>query len=262
MKLDFYKYQGAGNDFILFDNRHGFFPQHNRTEIIQWLCARNFGVGSDGLMLLQRSNQHAFYLIFFNPDSSQSFCGNGSRCAVLFAFHMGWCKSSGSFDSPQGVHHFEVLDEQTVKLSMNNVSKAEVEMDDTYSLINTGSPHYILDVDDLSFDVVKKGREIRYNDRFSKAGVNVNFVQTKDAQAIALRTYERGVENETLACGTGVTACAIHHALKQHIQGFAEIKVAAKGGDLMVQFDANATEFTNVFLIGPAQFVFKGEINV
>jgi diaminopimelate epimerase len=264
MKLDFYKYQGAGNDFILFDNRQGFFPVHNRSATIQRICERHFGVGSDGLMLIEKSDNHSFYLEFYNPDSTQSFCGNGSRCAVLFAFHMGWCSSSGTFDSKDGTHSFEVLDEQTVKLEMISIEKSTIEDVGNDTIINTGSPHYVIEVDDLDMDVIKHGREIRYNDRFAAAGINVNFVKTIDPQknVIAIRTYERGVENETLACGTGITACALNYAIHNNILGQSIVFIKAKGGILSVSFDATDAAFDSVYLTGPAQFVYKGEINV
>jgi diaminopimelate epimerase len=264
MKLDFYKYHGAGNDFILFDNRNGFFPKVNRSAIITRLCDRHFGIGSDGLMLLQKSDQHAFYLEFYNPDASQSFCGNGSRCAILFAYHLGWCSSKGTFDSKDGIHAFEVLDEQTVKLEMISIQRSAVEYLTDNTIIHTGSPHYIIEVDDLDLDVVKEGRAIRYNDRFAGEGINVNFVKTIDEEkkVIAIRTYERGVENETLACGTGITACALNYAIRHNIIGSSIVFVKAKGGILSVSFEATETAFNSVYLTGPAQFVYTGDINV
>ncbi len=260
MKIEFTKYQGAGNDFILIDNQTLSFPTKGRTSLIQAMCSRKFGIGSDGLILIQKHHTADFYMEFYNPDGSQSFCGNGSRCAVIFAKELGLSKDNGHFLSRNGKSDYRILDSKTVKLKMFDVKNIETGND--YYFMDTGSPHYILFSEAVSqIDIVPEAHKIRYNNRFKEVGTNVNYVE-QIANGIKVRTYERGVEAETLACGTGVTACAIAQYLhsKQAQQSF-EMNIKTKGGDLSVSFRNNDKKFTDIYLTGPATFVFKGSWN-
>lgn len=254
MKITFHKYQAAGNDFILLDNRAKAFPL--QPELIARFCDRRFGIGADGLILLENDETQAFKVIYFNPDGSQSLCGNGCRAALRFAEHLNLTNGSVAFEAHDGVHHANI-DGKTIKLSMANVQNGrEIEGG---IFLDTGSPHYVLFVDELDdVDVMGIGRKWRYSQHFAH-GANVNFVQIKGPHALAVRTYERGVENETLSCGTGVTAAAL--AASAH--GLASpVDIHTKGGKLTVAFEATADMFINIMLEGPAEHVFSGEIEV
>lgn len=261
MDIEFYKYQGAGNDFILVDNRENIFPDANRIEIVQKLCKRHIGIGSDGLILIQTDVQHDFYMEFYNPDGSQSFCGNGSRCAVMFAFHFGMIGNKCSFNSIHGINEGRIVDSKNVALNMFDVN--EVEIGEDYHFLNTGSPHYNLFVEDVSkIDLIPFARNIRYNNRFKELGTNVNVIEQVDDSTIKVRTYERGVENETLSCGTGVTACAISQLILEKKKG-GKITIMTNGGTLSVEIGNLADDSVDgIVLTGPAEFVFKGEIDV
>ena len=258
MKIKFQKYQGTGNDFIIINNNRLSFPNKNK-DLIKHLCDRKFGIGSDGLILIENHAEWDFNMIFFNPDGSQSFCGNGSRCAMAFAKELGLISDFAKFNSTDGYHEATINSSGLVKLKMHNVSNIEVS--DTHHYMNTGSPHYNSFEKNIDkIDVIARGREIRYNQRFKEIGTNVNFIEQLSL-AIKVRTYERGVENETLSCGTGVTACALSTALLGKTQS-GEIKVNTKGGDLSVSFTQTDTGFIDVWLIGPTKFVFNGEIEM
>ena len=258
MKLKFDKYQGTGNDFIIIDNRNGNFDNSNIL-LVQYLCDRKFGVGSDGLILIEPHAEWDFNMVFFNPDGSQSFCGNGSRCAVAFAKELGLISDFAKFNSTDGYHEASINPNGLVKLKMHNVSNIEVS--ESHHYMDTGSPHYnCFEKNIESIDVVTRGREIRYNERFKEVGTNVNFIEQL-SEGIKVRTYERGVENETLSCGTGVTACALSTALVGETPS-GEIKVSTTGGDLSVSFVQIEGGFEDVWLIGPTKFVFNGEIEV
>lgn len=260
MKLIFYKYQGTGNDFILVDNRKNVFDI-SRIDLVQKLCKRRFGIGSDGLILLQDKEGYDFEMIFFNPDGSKSLCGNGSRCVVAFASFLGIIKNTTRFWAIDGEHTAMILPDGTVSLRMNDVKN--VEAGDDYYYLNTGSPHYCTFVHELAeFDVYNQGRRIRYSDRFRKEGTNVNFLQRQNG-AVFVRTYERGVENETLSCGTGVTASALVAALRGMATTEEYCDIVTLGGRLKVKFRRLEDDsFTDIYLEGPAEFVFKGEINI
>ncbi|MBY0426675.1 MAG: diaminopimelate epimerase [Cytophagales bacterium] len=257
--LSFYKYQGTGNDFVMIDNRSGHFDPTN-IALVQKLCNRKFGIGADGLILIQNSQGYDFEMVYFNSDGSQSLCGNGSRCAVNFAKKLGIIQSQTRFLAIDGPHDAIVEEELgIVHLKMGDVKEIEKGEGDFY--INTGSPHWVQPVNGLQgYDVFAKGREIRYNDRFKEKGTNVNFIEPLENQVLFVRTYERGVEDETLSCGTGVTACA----LAASSMGFSSpVKIKALGGDLKVSFDGDITNgFSNIWLIGPAVEVFSGEVEV
>jgi diaminopimelate epimerase len=259
MEQIFYKYQGTGNDFIIFDNRNA--ALNGLTEqVIKKLCNRQFGIGADGLMLLNAKEGYDFEMVYFNADGKPStMCGNGGRCLVQFAHDMGIVKSNYMFLAVDGEHIAE-LSNSIVRLKMADVHK--VEEHHSYSILNTGSPHYVKfenNVDEI--DVMKEGAEIRYSEEFEQQGINVNFVEKTDSYNIYVRTYERGVENETLSCGTGVTAAAIVCAHNDF--GFNDIGVKTKGGHLRVEYIRhNQQHYTEVYLCGPATFVFRGSIKL
>ncbi len=256
MLLKFKKYHGTGNDFILIDNFEGEYDKISRKDII-FLCDRHFGIGSDGVIILNQSIHADYRMDFYNPDGSQSFCGNGSRCAFQFAHDLGIIRNVATFEAIDGSHQAKFY-QGKIAILMNDVSSIE-ENTDAY-FIHTGSPHYIQYVDSVNeIDLLREARAIRYNDRFKKNGTNVNFVEDKTSK-IAIRTYERGVENETLSCGTGVTAAALSYALKKNIND--KVNVATQGGELSVSFNRQGNTFNTIWLIGPAEFVFEGDINI
>jgi diaminopimelate epimerase len=257
MQTKFYKYQGTGNDFILFDNRSLTFNKDN-TKRIQELCDRKLGIGSDGLMLLESHNDMDFNLVFYNPDASQSFCGNGTRCAVTLASRLGMIGSKGTIEATDGIHDV-TIDDNGVGVHMRDVSEIRTYGNDLW--LNTGSPHYIVFVEDINkIDVVEEGRKIRYSEPWSQAGTNVNFVEVGNG-ILKIRTYERGVENETLSCGTGVTAAAIatHYTGKISTDN---VKITTLGGDLKVDLKKEENGYVNIWLIGPAIQVFEGLVNL
>jgi diaminopimelate epimerase len=256
MILDFYKYQGTGNDFIILDNRQGTIILS--TKQINHLCDRKFGIGADGLMLLNPSDDYDFEMKYYNADGNEStMCGNGGRCLTKFAFDRGIKKARYRFLAADGEHDARLVNENWVELKMKDVSHIDYNNGDC--IVNTGSPHFVTTVADvMAVDVYKEGHAIRYNREFAKEGINVNFVQVKNNDKIIVRTYERGVENETLSCSTGVTASALVSA--HNDSGFNRIEVKTLGGDLAVEFVKTGEDsFENIWLCGPAVFVFKGE---
>jgi len=255
--LTFHKFQATGNDFILIDDRDGHFPED--LSLIPKLCDRRFGIGSDGLILIRECDEADFNMIFYNPDTTQSLCGNGSRCAVTFAKQLGMIGNSCTFMAFDGLHEASIGTDGIVSLKMQNVQNVRSLEDGM--LVDTGSPHLIRFVQAIDeVDVVGRGREIRYSAPFKAEGVNINFVEIDGDQRISVRTYERGVENETLSCGTGVTAAAIACGIRE-LKG--PVKISTKGGSLQVDFKYDGSGiFTDVWLIGPAQHVFSGEIDL
>lgn len=258
-KIKFYKYQGAGNDFILIDNRKGLFDSISK-ESVKHLCDRRFGIGADGLMLLQDTENYDFKMVYFNADGCQgSMCGNGGRCIVAFARDLGIIKDKTVFLAVDGEHHATIQREQ-VDLGMIDVH--QILKDREAYVLNTGSPHYVTTVDNLKeLDVYHSGYAIRNNDTYQKEGINVNFVQ-KEGEGYFLRTFERGVEDETFACGTGATAAAMAMALKEGRNGSIEIPVRVMGGQLYIAFHKEGENFTDVLLKGPASFVYEGIITI
>jgi len=261
MKLSFTKYQGTGNDFIMIDDRKNRFDVDDAI-LVARLCHRRFGIGADGLILLRTVENYDFRMVYFNADGKEgTFCGNGGRCIADFAKRLGIISEKARFLAADGTHEAKLKD-GIVSLKMSNITHIEQKSDSFF--LNTGSPHYVAFTDDLiRFDVRKNGAEIRYNDRFRREGTNVNFVEMYDKSEnahIFVRTYERGVEDETLSCGTGVTASAISAALK----GLSSpVKVRTLGGDLEVSFDKNSEQdFQNVYLSGAAQAVYEGIVEI
>lgn len=258
MKLEFFKYHGTGNDFVILDNRDNGYDAFT-TKQISHLCSRHFGIGADGLMLLTKKDNYDFKMVYYNADGKESsMCGNGGRCLVKFAAHMGIIKNPYRFCAIDGDHEAYIELNGIVKLKMHDVNKVEYHA--SYILIDTGSPHFVKFASDvLNIDVPTTGHEIRYSDAFKKEGINVNFVESLSEDAIYVRTYERGVEDETLSCGTGVTAAALLSAHNEN--GFNTVTVKTPGGQLTVEFDKKDDQhFENIWLCGPAELVFKGEI--
>jgi diaminopimelate epimerase len=278
LKIHFYKYQATGNDFIMIDNRLGQFSV--TLEQVKQLCHRKFGIGADGLMLIEKHPSLDFNLVYYNSDGSQSLCGNGSRAAVRMASALGMVNGKARFNAYDGVHEADLLPNEIVRLKMNDVNQVQALKEDFF--INTGSPHYIKFISSIEdYPVYQEGREIRYSESYKPGGTNVNFVELLSENAIFVRTYERGVENETLSCGTGVTAAA----LAAHFKGYSSpVKIGTIGGELLVEFkpgqtdgandnsvapDSNtglpagqASTFKDVFLIGPAKLVFEGDLEL
>lgn len=256
--MKFFKYQGAGNDFVLIDNRDQQFDADD-TALVARLCDRRFGIGADGLMLLQEKEGYDFEMLYYNADGNLgSMCGNGGRCIVSFAKHLGIIKSKTIFLAVDGEHEATISDAADwVSLKMIDVKY--IEKIDEHYVLNTGSPHYVQLVDQLKeLDVFQAGRAIRYNDTYRQEGINVNFVEPQN-EGYAVRTYERGVEDETLACGTGVTAVALAMALHHKQVGNINTPIKAMGGNLNIRFShLGKGMFENIYLEGPAKLVFEG----
>jgi diaminopimelate epimerase len=260
MKIEFFKYQGTGNDFVILDNRDNKYDGLT-TKQVNHICDRRFGIGADGLMLLSKKEGYDFEMVYFNADGNQSsMCGNGGRCLVKFAYHMGIHKTTYRFIAIDGEHIADIGTDNIVRLKMVDVN--EVEQHSSYAVLNTGSPHFIKFSNNVKdIDVHETGREIRYSSAFKENGINVNFVESLDEDSIFVRTYERGVEDETMSCGTGVTAAALVSAHNE--KGFNRVEVKTPGGRLSVEFDkVDEDHFENIWLCGPAEFVFKGEVEV
>ncbi|MEL7162339.1 MAG: diaminopimelate epimerase [Bacteroidota bacterium] len=261
MELNFHKYHGAGNDFVLLDDRETNWADRLDQPTIAALCARHFGVGADGLMLLREHPEFDFEMVYFNADGApSSMCGNGGRCIVRFAHDLGLVREEYRFLAVDGPHRARLLPNGDVALEMHDVREIQQPASDVF-VLDTGSPHYVTNAHDpATVDVKTVGRTIRNSTPYRVEGINVNFIRpTKDGLQIA--TYERGVEDETLACGTGVTAAAI---VAMKMRGIAEgesfrLPVEAKGGALAVTGQLINDTFTDLWLEGPAQFVFRGQ---
>lgn len=262
MRRDFYKYQGTGNDFVLFDDRSNSL-QLTAAQIVS-LCDRRFGIGADGVILLRSLPDFDFEMVYYNADGGiSSMCGNGGRCIVSFAKSLGIISQSARFLAADGEHEavFISNDPDIVKLKMKDVSK--IENSQNGFLLDTGSPHFVVQVNELvNLDVKQTGAEIRYSARFQKDGVNINFILI-DADEINVRTYERGVEDETLSCGTGVTASALVARFAGLLsEDKSPVIVNCPGGKLKVHASKKDLSFSNIWLEGPAVFVFKGETEI
>ena len=256
MLIDFYKYQGTGNDFIIIDNRTNYFPK-NDTKLINFLCDRRFGIGADGLILLENDDKTDFKMVYYNSDGNQSsMCGNGGRCLVAFAKFLEIIDVETTFTAIDGLHYAKI-EGDIVSLQMQDVQ--EVEVFDEYVFLNTGSPHHVQNTKNLKdFDVKNNGAKLRYG-KYGEKGSNINFVEKEATDIFSVRTYERGVEDETFSCGTGVTAVAI--AMNEIGQTKSNtIQLNTPGGVLKVSFIKNSTGYKSIFLEGPAKQVFKGAI--
>ena len=258
MKVDFFKYQGTGNDFILIDNRDEKYSGLTQIQIKQ-LCSRHTGIGADGLMLFNLVPGFDFEMKYYNADGKEStMCGNGGRCIVKFAAFLGIQKDHYQFKAIDGGHEAEIDNNGIIRLKMIDIHQVEIHTN--HFILDTGSPHYIKYVDEVeNYDVYHKGLEIRNSSKYKPNGINVNFVEKIQDGEIYVRTFERGVEDETLSCGTGVTAAAIVSAHNDN--GFNIVNVKTRGGKLTVEFEKHDEDhFDNIWLCGPAVFVFNGSI--
>ncbi len=257
MNIEFYKYQGTGNDFVMIDNRQDTFDKNN-TNLIAQICNRHFGVGADGLILLENHSEVDFKMIYYNADGNESsMCGNGGRCITAFANFLEIISDIATFEAIDGIHH-SIIEEDVVKLQMQDVPT--VQKHEHHLFLNTGSPHHVQMAPDLEFlDVKAEGSKIRYGAPYFKDGSNVNFVKKLCEDSFLVRTYERGVEDETLSCGTGVTAVA----LAMNYIGETKknsVSLQTQGGKLQVEFERNDVGYSNIWLIGTATQVFKGTV--
>ncbi|MFZ2339240.1 MAG: diaminopimelate epimerase [Bacteroidales bacterium] len=258
METAFNKYQGTGNDFIIIDNRNSVFNPGN-SSLINRLCDRRFGIGADGLILIGALDGYDYEMIYFNSDGFRgTMCGNGGRCAAAFALKHGIAGTSQRFLAPDGIHEAR-SENNIIRLTMSDVKNITRISGNFF--INTGSPHYVVFTSNLdNLDVFSEGRKIRWSDEFKPGGTNVNFVEIQK-DGIFVRTFERGVEDETLSCGTGVTASAIASVLSGHFVS-APVNVRTRGGELKVEFEIRADIITGINLCGPAAFVFEGTVEI
>lgn len=258
MFIEFSKYQGTGNDFVMIDNRSASVKLNEKQ--IAFICDRRFGVGADGLILLEKQADYDFKMVYYNADGKESsMCGNGGRCITQFANDMGIKKEKYRFLAIDGAHLANIKPGE-VQLKMSDVNYIEQRNEDVF-VLNTGSPHYVkFDTRIQQLDMREAGRKIRYSDEFSEAGINVNFVEVMD-NTLFVRTYERGVEDETLSCGTGVTAAVLSYMLRK---GMNEITQAVKtpGGNLQLSAKKKGEIVEDVWLCGAATFVFSGKIEI
>lgn len=254
--IEFYKYQGTGNDFVMIDNRDMQFPKER--ELVAKLCDRRFGIGGDGLILLENDDNADFKMVYYNSDGNEStMCGNGGRCLVAFAHFLDVFEDRATFEAVDGLHEAEI-NNGIVKLKMIDV--AQIKKDGEDAVLDTGSPHFVQFVKDVEhYKVYEQGNRIRNSATYREEGINVNFAEEIGENEIFVRTYERGVEDETFSCGTGVTASALVY-LKDKNHSTVNVKVL--GGTLKVYAEQNGDSFRNVWLEGPAKQVFKGKINI
>jgi diaminopimelate epimerase len=260
MQISFHKYQGTGNDFIMIDDRDTEWDCILTTENILFLCHRRYGIGADGLILLKNSKNHDFKMVYFNADGNESsMCGNGGRCIVHFAHYLKIFEKKTTFEAIDGPHDAFISEEGIVHLKMLDVDDIYVHHEGQYEL-NTGSPHLVTFRPELPADVSEEGAAIRYSPPYADNGINVNFVR-ESASCLEVATYERGVEDETLSCGTGVTAVSLAHAKKCEEYGPVRKTVKTKGGELNIAFHMSPQgKASDIWLIGPAQLVFEGNI--
>jgi diaminopimelate epimerase len=259
MILKFIKYQGTGNDFIMIDERSLAGFALNTLDILK-LCDRRFGIGADGVIIIRLSSRADFYVDYYNADGTQSFCGNGARCSVQFAQEIGLIKKHCILDSIDGLHTAEILSNELVKLSMSPVNLITVENEQAF-ILDTGSPHFVKFVEDIDgIEIVDFGKKIRFSPRFNECGINVNLAEKTD-HGIRVKTYERGVEDETFSCGTGVTAVALADAYtKDLLSGITRIQTV--GGELQVYWTKTTKGFESIYLEGPANKVYEGSIEL
>lgn len=261
MEYQFFKFQGTGNDFIIFDNRQKKFTR-DMAKIYRTICDRHFGIGADGVMLFQEKEGFDFEMVYFNADGNEStMCGNGGRCMVRFAEMLGYAQKEFKFLAADGAHN-SIIEGPNIRLQMQNVHEVEQSLD--YYTLNTGSPQYVTFTDNVdTLQVHTEGAKVRNSDKYKANGINVNFVEIV-GNGIKIRTYERGVEDETYSCGTGVTATALMFSNKIKLPtGKHSIQVQTLGGTLSVSFNKiSESKFLDIWLTGPAQFVFSGKIEL
>jgi len=264
MVIAFTKYQGTGNDFIMVNNFDLDTPIQLSQDQIEKLCDRRFGIGADGLIILAKDQAADFKMIYFNSDGAEStMCGNGGRCLAHFAFANGVCQNKTHFNAVDGPHQAIIHEDGIVELQMGDLSLEDIKQQEDTFVLNTGSPHYVsFNPQNYNQDIVDFGKSIRYNQEYKQEGINVNTALFKDGH-LHINTYERGVEDETLSCGTGVTAACIAASIfYPALEDQKEISVHAKGGALKVRFNKKDKKYTNVWLIGPATQVYSGRIEI
>lgn len=261
MKISFNKYHGTGNDFIMIDNRLGNYTKTLTPDVILQLCHRRFGIGGDGLILLEKSSTTDFKMVYFNADGHiGSMCGNGGRCIVQFAHHLGIIDTSTCFEAYDGLHYAEVRNDGFISLGMSDVNHVET-LNKNCQVLDTGSPHYVKFSDAMPEDINQAGKDIRYSQRFKDEGINVNFV-VRNESTLDITTYERGVEAETYSCGTGVVASAIASVVNLPSADY-HVRIRTKGGNLEVKFTKTLQgTYQNIQLMGSAIKVFEGTINI
>ena len=255
MEQTFYKYQGTGNDFILIDDRANVFPLKD-VSLVARLCDRRFGIGADGLILIQNAATSDFKMVYFNADGNESsLCGNGARCTIAFANFLNCIEDKTTFEAVDGLHSAHI-DGDIISLQMHDVNK--IQAFENHTFLDTGSPHHVEMVEELkTFDVYGNGKRIREGSPYYTTGTNVNFVEQLAKDQFAIRTYERGVEDETLSCGTGATAVAL--AMYENKKTTAtKIKINVQGGVLEIQFEVTDKGYSQIFLSGPAEQVYSG----
>jgi len=261
MEIVFTKYHASGNDFIIIDNRKDS-KQEFKNKIVQLLCDRHYGVGADGLILIEHNERGGIHIDYRNADGSKSLCGNGSLCAVHYLSKI-LKENIMSFTAFDGLHYVLFLNNQ---ISMNNVRTIK-RINDDFEL-NTGSPHYVHFSQEIaSFDIFQYGKQIRFSEKYQKKGINVNVVEELSKNKLFVRTYERGVENETLSCGTGATASAIAYAYKQQKIGLSRIEIRTIGHktkqySMEISFHYDGKEFSNIQFYNHVEYVFEGSINL
>ncbi len=257
-QIHFSKYQGTGNDFVMIDNMSGEFDDLKIIDI-QSICNRKTGVGADGLILINECQGYDFEVDYYNSDGSKSFCGNGARCSVAFAQSLGLIDDKASFMGIDGPHE-AIVRGDIIEIEMKPVD--HIASDEDAYVLDTGSPHYIKIQSKEDLDIVEFGKAVRYNSVYAENGINVNLMSVVGENEIKVETYERGVEDETLSCGTGVAACALVHMVKNNMSS-GEITVQTKGGQLSVKgMRNNNGGFNNIWLCGPAEKVFDGNISI
>ncbi|MDR3112418.1 MAG: diaminopimelate epimerase [Elusimicrobiota bacterium] len=270
MEIDFSKLSAAGNDFVLIDNRNSKISAQNYQNITKKLCDRKYAIGADGLIFLEKSENADFKMKYFNSDGSHaSMCGNGGRSVAKFAYVLGAAREEMVFETDAGIVNAEIFPNDRVKLSLyepknlkRDLKITVYEKEFNIDFIDTGVPHAVIFADDIEkIDVVKYGRFLRHHSNFAPDGTNVDFVQVLAGNTLLVRTYERGVEDETLACGTGITACGIISVLKN--LAVSPVKIIARGGDnLEVSLETDNKKVKNVTLEGPAVVTFEGNIKI
>ena len=262
MEYQFWKYQGTGNDFIFFDGRKDMSAIKGNKALIEKLCDRRFGIGADGLIILEEDTKTDFRMVYYNSDGGEStMCGNGGRCSIAFAKKMGFSGDETVFEAIDGKHSGSINGDFWVELGMIDVSKIERISENTF-VMNTGSPHYIYFVQkNDEIDIVEFGKSIRYSNTYKEEGINVNVVKILK-NGIQVETYERGVEDETYSCGTGVTACAIAFNEYMPNEERDTVRIVTKGGELTVKFKKEKDDYQNITLCGPAIKVFEGKIKI
>lgn len=258
MEIPFVKYQGTGNDFVIIDQRISKYISIADKALVEKICDRHFGVGADGLMLIESSEISSFKMVYFNADGQQStMCGNGGRCIGHYAMSLGIFEKEVEFEAIDGLHKLKIEDKNLDKVSLQMIDvMSPKQLENNVFELNTGSPHFIKFVDEIPIHIKNEGATIRYNETYKDEGINVNFVKISSDQVIQVATYERGVEDETLSCGTGVTAAAI--CVSKYAGFNSPIKIMTKGGQLSVSFQKNMNGYHEIWLTGPATHVFSG----